>query len=42
MKKIKEAREELSKDRMLLLFELEKEIEEDRMKGGSKYDKTLT
>ncbi len=26
---------------MLLLFELGKEMEEDRMKGGNKYNKTL-
>ncbi len=41
MKKVKEAREELLKERILLLFELGKEIEEDRTKGGSKYNKTL-
>ena len=42
MKKVKEAREESSKEKMLLLFELGKEIGEDRMKRESKYDKTLT
>ena len=41
IKKVKEAREESSKERMLLLFELGKEMEEDRMKGGNKYNKTL-
>jgi len=41
MKKVKEAKGESSKERMLLFFELRKEIGEDRIKGGSKYDKTL-
>ena len=41
MKKVKEAREESSKEKMLLLFELGKEMGEDRMKGKSKYNKTL-
>ena len=42
IKKVKEVKEESSKERMLFLFELGKEIEEDKTKGGSKYDKTLT
>ncbi len=41
IKKVKEAKEESSKERMLLLFELGKEIGEDKTKGESKYDKTL-
>ena len=41
MKKVREAREKSTKERMLLLFELEKEMREDRMNGGNKYDKTL-
>ncbi len=41
MKKVKEAREESLKERMLLFFELGKEIGEDKTKRGSKYDKTL-
>ncbi len=42
MKKVKEAREELSKERILLLFKLEKKIGKDKMKGRNKYNKTLT
>ena len=42
MKKVKEAREESSKERMLLLFELRKEMGDNRTNGGNKYDKTLT
>ena len=41
MKKVKEAKKESLKERMLLLFELEKEMREDRTKEKSKYDKTL-
>ncbi len=41
LKKVKEAREKSTKKRMLLSFELEKEIGEDRVNGGKKYDKTL-
>ncbi len=41
MKKVKKAREESLRERMLLLFELGKEMGEDRTKGGNKYDKTL-
>ena len=42
MKKVKEAREESTKERMLLSFELGKEIGEDRVNRENKYDKTLT
>ncbi len=41
MKKIKEARSESTKEQMLLLFELEKEIGEDRVNRGNKNDKTF-
>src|SRR6266498_994011 len=41
MKKVKKAKEESSKKRMLLFFELGKEMGEDKAKGGNKYDKTL-
>ena len=41
MKKVKNAREKSMKDRMLLLFELGKKMEKDRMKEENKFDKTL-
>ena len=41
LKKVKEIREESTKERMLLSFELGKEIKEDRVNGRNKYDKTL-
>ena len=41
IKKVKKAREESTKERMLLSFELGKEMGEDRAKGGNKHDKTL-
>jgi len=42
LKKVKKAREKSTKERMLLSFELEKEIGEDRVNRRKKYDKTLT
>ena len=42
MKKVKEVKEESTKEQMLLLFELGKEMGEDRVNGGNKNDKTLT
>ncbi len=42
MKKVKEAREESTKERILLSFELGKKMEEDRINRGNKYDKSLT
>ena len=41
LKKVKEAREKLTKDKMLLLFELGKEMGEDYTKRRNKFDKTL-
>ena len=41
MKNLKEAREESSKERMLLLFELGKEMGEDRVNGRNKFNKVL-
>jgi len=41
MKKVKEAREESTKERMLLSFELGKEIGENRINEGNKHNKTL-
>ena len=41
MKKVKEARKESSQVRMLLLFDLGKEMGKDKIKGGNKYDKSL-
>ena len=41
IKKVKEAREESTKERMLLFFELGKEMGKDRVNGGNKFDKTL-
>jgi len=41
LKKVQRARGELTKIRMLLLFELEKELDEDIVKKGQKYDKIL-
>ena len=41
LKKAKKARKKLTKERMLLFFELGKEMGEDRVNGGNKYDKTL-
>jgi len=40
-KKINKLKQELTKDRMLLYFELRKELEEEYIKGGCKYDKTV-
>ena len=42
LKKVKKARGKVTKERMLLFFVLEKEMGEDRVKEGKKYDKTLT
>jgi len=41
LKKVKEAKEESIKERMLLSFELEKEMGEERINRGNKYDKFL-
>ncbi len=41
LKKVKEARKELTKERMSLLFKLRKEMSEDRVNRRNKYDKTL-
>jgi len=41
MKKVKEVRKESSQVRMLLLFDLGKEMGKDKIKGGNKYDKSL-
>jgi len=38
---VKKVKEESIKDRILLLFELEKEIGEDRVEGGNKYNKLI-
>ena len=41
MKEIQKIREELMKKRILLFFELEKELGEDDYSEGEKNDKTL-
>ncbi len=40
-KRINKTKQELTKDRMLLYFELGKELGKEYVKGGSKYNKTL-
>ncbi len=39
LRKVKKAREESTKERMLLLLELGKEMDEDNVKKGNRYDK---
>ena len=39
LRKVMKVREKSMKDKMLLLFTLEKEIDEDRVKERNKYDK---
>ncbi len=41
LKKIRKEKGELIKDRMLTFFELDKELEDDRMNGENKHDKNL-
>ena len=41
IKKVKEARGELTKEKMLLFFKLGREMREDRVNGRNKHDKTL-
>ena len=41
LKKIREEKGESTKDRILIFFELGKELGEDRINGGNKYDKNL-
>ena len=40
-KKVKKTRKEITKEKMLLLFELGKELKKDYNFGGNKYDKQL-
>ncbi len=41
MKKVREAKDELTKKRIMLLFELGKEMGDNRTNKRNKYDKTL-
>ena len=42
LKRISKEKGESTKDKILTFFELDKELEDDRMDEGSKYDKNLT
>ena len=41
LRKVKRAEREFTKVRMLLLFELGKEMDKDSIREGTKYEKTL-